>query len=99
LIYLSIIISSLITACNDNTGKIDHIAVGMTSAEVEEVLGTPSEKIELAEGPDGTVEIWHYESNGEIASAIQFTESKVSEVIPDFQDHQEQAAQMIHNSK
>ena len=55
-----IILLLIITGCAAPT-EVDKVKVGMTTGEVIELVGEPSEKIELFTlASDGTTEMWHY---------------------------------------
>lgn len=71
----------------------------MSPSEVEGAIGAPAEKVQLTKEPGEAIEIWHYKEQDKIVSAVQFTGDEVSEVILDFEESQNKAAELMEDSR
>ena len=72
--------------------SINDVKIGMSQEETLKITGEPSEKFELtADHSNYAVEIWMYKDDSDaIVHSVEFTDSKVSRVVPDYEQYQQE---------
>jgi len=100
LVFIALIFFSIELFCQSGTMvPIDKVEIGMSQNETLKIIGTPTEKIKLGEGPSGIIEVWHYSQDDKIRHSVEFTDGKVEKVIGDYNAYQNELKNMIKNTE
>ena len=83
------------TSCSGTNDDLKNIKIEMTSQDVVEAIGEPSEKFKLANDSTGALEVWHYKTDEVTTHTISFKNDHVVQITEDFEENQKNLKALI----